>query len=81
MPTYRFHVFNDDHTIDPDGKVLADLELARAWAIKAAREIMADELQTQGEIDLNHWIEIEDENGEMTVVSFGHAVTVRQLLT
>ena len=79
MPHYRFHVFNDDHTIDADGSILADLGAAQKWAIAAARGIMADELKTKGKIDLNHWIEIEDENGDMTVVSFGDAVTVRPL--
>lgn len=77
MPHYRFHVFNDDHTIDRDGKMLQDLDAARGWAIKAARGIMADELKAKGHIDLNHWIEIEDENGDMTVVLFNEAVTVR----
>jgi hypothetical protein len=41
---------------------------------------MADQPQTKGQIDLAHWIEIEDENGDMTVLSFGDAVTVRPLL-
>jgi hypothetical protein len=77
LPRYRFHVFNDDHTIDGDGRVLPDLDAARAYAVEAARGIMAEELRTKGEIDLRHWIEIEDEKGDMTVVTFGDAVTIR----
>ena len=77
LPWYRFHVFNDEHTIDCDGTELRDLDAARAFAIKGARGIMADELQTKGEINLSHWIEIEDENGDMTVVTFGEATKIK----
>lgn len=77
MPRYRFHVFNDDHTIDGQGRDFPDLTAARIYAIDCARGIMADELQMKGEIDLSHWIEIEDEQGEMDVVPFGEAVTIK----
>jgi hypothetical protein len=77
MPRYRFHIFNDIQTMDGDGKELPDLEAARVNAIQGARGIMADELQTKGHINLTHWIEIEDEHGDMTVVTFGDAVTVQ----
>lgn len=76
MPCYLFHVFNHDRTVDAQGKVLADLDAARAVAVEGARSIMADELRTEGRIDLSDWIEIEDENGDMTVVKFGDAVKV-----
>lgn len=79
MPRYLFHVYNDDETTDCEGKELLNLRAARAVAVKGARAIMADEIQTIGLIDLNHWIEIEDEQGEMTVVTFRDAVTVRNL--
>lgn len=79
MPRFRFHVFNDDHTVDGVGKEFADLEAARAFAIDAARGIMADELRSKGQIDLRHWIEIEHENGDMTVVTFADAVMVQGL--
>lgn len=77
MPRYHFHVFNDDHTIDAQGRDFPDLESARSYAIDCARGIMADELKVKGEIDLSHWIEIEDERGDMDVVPFGKAVTVK----
>ena len=73
---YRFHVFNDQQTIDREGKVLADLDTARAFAIELARRIMADEIKTSGQINLGHWIEIEDEHGEMDVVPFGEAIRI-----
>ncbi len=76
MPRYKFQVFNDDHTMDPDGKELPDPAAAREYALKAARAIMGDELATHGEITLSHWIEIEDERGEMSVVTFADAVKI-----
>lgn len=76
MPVYRFHIFNDDHTLDGVGKDLPDLAAARAVAIMGARDIMATEIRTRGQIDLNHRIEIEDPEGVVTVVTFADAVRV-----
>lgn len=76
LPRFRFHIFNDAHTIDFEGKELLDLDAARACAIEGARGIMADEMKSGGKINLNHWIEIEDEQGDMTVVLFDDAVNV-----
>lgn len=76
MPRYRFHVFNDDQTTDHDGKVFPNSVAARSYAISCARGIMADELKTSGKLNLSHWIEVEDDDGEMQVVTFGEAVTI-----
>ena len=76
MPLYRFHIFDEDHTIDGEGQDLANLDAARTNAIQGARGMMADELRTRGRIDLTHWIEIEDEEGEMTVMTFGDAIKI-----
>ena len=76
MPRYRFHVFNDDHTIDDQGREFLNLNQARSYAMNCIRGIMADELTSRGEINLKHWIEIEDELGDMHVVTFGEAVIV-----
>ena len=76
MPQYRFHVFNDDHTIDDQGREFLNLDQARSYAINCIRGIMADELTTDGQIDLKHRIEIGDEQGHMHVVPFGEAVTI-----
>ena len=77
VPRYRFHVFNNDHTIDDEGKTFPNLPAARVYAIDCARGIMADELRIKGAIDLSHWIEIEDEEGEMDVVPFGEAIQIK----
>ena len=76
MPLYKCHVFNDDHTVDRLGQQLADGDAARTIALSSARQIMAHELMTGRPINLCHWIEIEDEGGEMTVVSFREAIHI-----
>ena len=76
MPRYRFHLFNDVHTLDDLGRDIADMNEARAYAIKCIRGIMADELNKRGQINLKHWMEIEDEQGDMHVVPFSEAVTI-----
>ena len=63
MPRYCFHVFNDDHTIDDAEREFPNIDQARIYAINCIRGIMADELTTRGQIDLKHWIEIEDGRG------------------
>ena len=77
MPRYRFHLYNDEHTVDHEGRDFADFGAARIEALSNARELMASEIRTKGEIDLSHWIELEDDAGELVVVPFGDAVTVR----
>ena len=77
MPRFRFHVYNDDITHDREGKEVPDLAAAVVEAAMSAREIMADELRLNGEITLGHWIEIEDEDGELTVLAFRDAVKIR----
>jgi hypothetical protein len=37
---------------------------------------MGSELAVRGEITLSHWIELETEEGELHVVTFGDAVTI-----
>ena len=76
MPRFMFHLFNDQHTIDTEGKDFPNLDAARNYAIGCARGIMAEELRVEGKINLSHWIEIEDEQGEMDVVPFGLGVVV-----
>jgi hypothetical protein len=64
VPLYFFHVCNGDgFTEDEEGRELPDLEAARAYAIRDARSIMADELQ-HGVMNLASFIEIE-EGGEL----------------
>lgn len=76
MPRYRFHLYNDIETQDLEGRLFADLEAAHTEAIRSARSIMGSEIKAKGEITLSHWIELETDEGELLVVTFGDAVTI-----
>ena len=76
MPRYLFHLYNDEQTIDKEGRLFPNLEAACADAAQSARSIMGSELTSKGEITLSHWIEVETEEGEMHVVTFGDTVTI-----
>lgn len=78
MPRFRFHLYNDVHTVDEEGREFVDFAAARIEAISNARELMATDIRAKGIINLTHWIELEDDAGDVLVVPFGEAVTVRQ---
>ena len=75
MPRFYFHVCNGNGFVEDDkGQELPDLEAARAAAIKAAREIMAADLQ-RGALDLSSFIEIEDVDRQLVhTLGFEEAV-------
>lgn len=77
MPRYRFHIYNSIQTIDHEGKHFVNANAARDHAISGARDLMSSDLMRTGEINLSHWIEVEDDNDEITIVPFSEAVTVR----
>ncbi len=76
MPLYRFHLYNTEQTQDLEGRTFPDFAAAHADAIHCARSLMASHLASSGEITLSHWIELETEEGDMHVVTFGDAVTI-----
>ena len=76
MPRYHFHLYNSVESRDPEGRVFADLAAAHADAIVNARAVMCDDMRSHGEINLRHWIEIEEEDGTLSAVPFGEAVKV-----
>jgi hypothetical protein len=76
LPRYLFHLYDDEETLDEEGRLFPDLEAAQTDAIRCARAIMGSELASKGEITLSHWIELETEDGEMHVVTFGDTVKI-----
>lgn len=76
MPRYLFHLYNDEETLDLEGRLFPSLEAAHADAVQTARSIMGSELTSKGEITLSHWIELETEEGEMHIVTFGDTVKI-----
>lgn len=61
VPVYYFNLYDDIVCVDDEGQELTDLATARAQAIRAAREIIADQAR-DGRINLSPWIEVEDED-------------------
>ena len=76
MPRYYFHLYNDITAMDREGKMLPDLDAARANGIKEAREMMMETI-SEGRINLSHRIDIADRKGDVAAtVIFGEAVRV-----
>lgn len=76
MPRFRFHLYNDEETLDLEGREFADFCAARVEAIGSARELMAAEIRSKGEISLSHRIELENDAGDVEVVNFRDAVKI-----
>ena len=65
MPRYFLHVCNGTGFVeDEEGLELRDEDAARAKAIEAARDVMANDLRG-GELDLSSFIEVEDEGRKL----------------
>ena len=77
MPRFFFHVFNDDTTIDEEGAELIDLDAARERALNGARDLVCESV-TKGRLNLDHRIEITDEqNARLLTVTFREAFTIQ----
>lgn len=74
MPRFFFDVHNRIGLIaDEEGRELADVEVARAEALKGARSIIADEV-LQGQLDLDGRIDVADADGSLLFsISFAEA--------
>ncbi|HEU5285100.1 MAG TPA: hypothetical protein VFU20_01155, partial [Sphingomicrobium sp.] len=60
-----------------EGAELRDVETARRFATDSARVLMCETMKERGRINLNHRIDVEDEQGTvLTSVFFGDAVKI-----
>ena len=76
MPRFYFDLHNDVEAHDEEGMELSDLEAARAEAIRSGRELVAEGVRN-GQVNLNHWIEVRDESGaQVLAVRFGDTVKI-----
>jgi hypothetical protein len=76
MSLYFFHLHDHVECIDDEGTELAGLDEVRAYAIRNARSIMAENVW-QGEICLGHWIEVVDESwAPVLTLRFAEALNV-----
>ena len=77
MPRYYFHIFNGETTIDEEGAEFVDLDAARESALEAARDMVCEAVR-EGHLNLDHRIEITDEdNGPLMTVTFREAFTIQ----
>jgi uncharacterized protein YggE len=75
VPHYYFHLFDDLDVLDEEGLDLADDIAARVHAVEEARTMACEAVQ-KGYLNLGHRIEIEDESGGRTPVTFRSAFIV-----
>ena len=76
MPLYYFNIYNDDVTLDDEGAELADDHAARAYAVKAVRELAA-ETALHGHLVGHHRVEYVDSHQKpVGEVRFDQAVKI-----
>ena len=77
MPIYYFNIHNDTETFDDEGKELADLDAAIAYATAGVRSLAADTV-SKGHLIGHHRIEIVDHDGKLLrTVRFDDAVDIQ----
>lgn len=77
MPKYYFHLHDDLDVPDEDGAELPDLGAAKARAVREARVIMSESLNSEGRIVLSHRIEIKNHDGDVLLtVQFRDVVKI-----
>lgn len=77
MPRYFFHLHDDLEVVDEEGVDLPNLETARFEALKAVRDLMAEDVK-RGRLTLSHRIEVCDQRGApVLTVRYGEAITLR----
>jgi hypothetical protein len=77
MPTYYFHLYNDEVTTDYEGKDLPDAEAAQVVARANAQAIACAEVM-EGHLNLSHRIDVANKAGRVLgTVRFADIVTVR----
>lgn len=76
MPLYYFNIYNDDVTLDEEGVELADEHAARAFAVKAVRDL-ASETTLHGHLVGHHRVEyVDKQQKKLGEVRFDEAVDI-----
>ena len=77
MPTFYFHLHNDVDARDEEGREFPSLEAALEVARHNARFTFAETLKDDGHANLDHRIDIEDQNRRvLATVRFRDVVTI-----
>jgi hypothetical protein len=78
MPRYYFHLFNDGELRDETGQSFDGLIDARRAAVRGVSELIAESIAAGHRVDLDHRIDIEDSQGNVTSrVMFGDLFVYR----
>ena len=78
MPRFYLHLQDGVRLCDEDGMLFDGLDGAREEAVRAARDMMSDQVRC-GRLSLRDRIEITDEAGEAVLtVSFREAVSLEE---
>lgn len=78
MPRFFLHLIDGYSVCDEDGMIFEDAEQAREEAIRAARDMMADQVR-QGRLSLRDRIDVEDEAGNpVFTLRFREAVELEE---
>ena len=76
MPQFFFNLFNDEITLDDEGRELAGVPAARACAIDDARQMAAESVRA-GHLDLCHYVEVTGHDRQpLFRVTFGEVVQI-----
>jgi hypothetical protein len=76
MPRFYFHLYNDEITLDEEGRDLPDAQAAREAAEEDAR-YMASESVRGGKLNLANYVEVTGTDGQPALrVAFGDVVEI-----
>lgn len=78
MTRYYFHLRDHiDEILDPEGLELLDLSAVRKAVLEGARDVIANEIKSEGVMDLRYRIDAENEAGQIVhSLPFKEAVSV-----
>jgi hypothetical protein len=79
VPRYYFHLHDTLGVLDEEGAEFADVAGAREYALANARDMVCADVRN-GAVNLDHRIEIVDEEGERVLtLTFGDAFTIEHI--
>lgn len=78
MTRYYLHLRDHiDEILDPEGLELLDLSAVRKAVLEGARDVIANEIKSEGVMDLRYRIDAENEAGQIVhSLPFKEAVSV-----
>jgi hypothetical protein len=79
VPRYYFHLHDEASLEDEEGTDLADVAAVRDYALANARDMVCGDIKN-GFVNLDHRIEVVDEDGELVfTITFGEAFKIERL--